>query len=212
MFRRVSPLVWSLFLTVACGPKGPRPTPAPPFAGKPIRSVSNADVLAYAGTLQFDSTAPGADTITINTPTGDTIRLAAAPEIGAAAVSDSQVIAGRIIAQVRSNAVFGPLGVAPGLNYFYVSGSGESATGAMIPADSLARRYVRPLLLRRHETKQHLATARFLTFESGGMRIFVINARCDSWCCSFTSDFVSGALPQVDSALMEMHKRLDAAP
>jgi len=211
MFRRVSPLVLSLLVTVACGPKA-RPTPAPPFAGKPINTVSNADVLAYAATLQFDSTAPGADTITVNTPTGDTIRLAASPEIGAAALNDSDVVAGRIVARVRSSAAFGPLGVSPGLNYFYVSGAGERAQGAMIPADSVGRRYVRPLLLRRHQTERHVATARFLTFESGGMRIFLLNARCDTWCCSFTSDFVSGSLPQVDSALSDMHKKLDAAP
>jgi hypothetical protein len=57
-----------------------------------------------------------------------------------------------------------------------------------------------------------VATARFLSFDVEGAHIFLINTRCSSWCCSFTSDFVSGALPQVDSALTEMHKKLDAAP
>ena len=210
MFRRVSPLVMPLLVVVACGPQKPRPTPAPPFAGKPIASVSNNDVVAYAKTLQFDSTAPGADTITINTPTGDTIRLQASPEVGAAALSDSEVAAGRIIARIHSNLAFGPLGASVGTTYYWVEGAGENARGVMIPEDSLGRRFNRPLLLRRHGSPKYLATSRFLSFDSEGMRIFLINTRCGSWCCSFTSDFVTGSLPQVDSALTEMHKKLDA--
>ncbi|HZS57918.1 MAG TPA: hypothetical protein VFA43_01520 [Gemmatimonadaceae bacterium] len=209
MFRRVLPLVVSCLVVVACT-KEPRPTPAPPFAGKPIASVSNSDVIAYAKTLQFDSTGPGADTITINTPTGDTIRLSAAPEVGAAALSDSAVAAGRIIARVHSSAPFSPLGASAGTTYFWVQGAGENARGAMIPEDSLSRRYDRPLLLRKHG-ESHIATSRFLSFDVEGMHIFLINTRCDSWCCSFTSDFVSGSLPQVDSALSAMHSKLDAA-
>jgi hypothetical protein len=209
MVRRALPLVVSCLVAAACT-KEPRPTPAPPFAGKPIASVSNSDVIAYAKTLQFDSTGRGADTITINTPTGDTIHLTAAPEVGAAALSDSAVIAGRIIARIHSTAPFGPLGASAGTTYFWVSGSGENARGVMIPEDSLDRRYDRPLLLRKHG-ESHIATSRFLSFDVEGMHIFLINTRCDSWCCSFTSDFVSGALPQVDSALTELHKRLDAA-
>jgi hypothetical protein len=211
MFRRALLLVVPCLVAVACT-KEPRPTPAPPFVGKPIASVSNSDVIAYAKTLQFDSTAPGADTITIHTPTGDTIRLEAAPEIGAGALPDSAVGAGRIIARIHSNLPFGPLGASAGTNYFWVSGSGEDARGVMIPEDSLGRRYNRPLLLRKHGAPGHLATARFISFDNEGMHIFLINTRCGSWCCSFTSDFVSGALPQVDSALSEMHKKLDAAP
>jgi hypothetical protein len=210
MFRRVLPLVVPCLVAIACT-KEPRPTPAPPFAGKPIAGVPNSDVVAYARTLQFDSTAPGADTITIRTPTGDTIHLTAAPEVGAAALSDSAAEAGRVIARVHSSAPFGPLGASAGTTYFWVSGSGENARGVMIPEDSLSRRYDRPLLLRTHGSS-HVATARFLSFDVEGMHIFLINTRCSSWCCSFTSDFVSGALPQVDSALTEMHKRLDAAP
>jgi hypothetical protein len=210
MFRRVLPLVVPCLVAVACT-KEPRPTPAPPFAGKPIASVSNSDVIAYAKTLQFDSAAPGADTITIHTPTGDTIHLAAAPEVGAATLTDSAVEAGRIIARIQSSAPFGPLGASAGTTYYWVSGSGEDARGVMIPEDSLGRRFVRPLLLRKHGTS-HVATARFLSFDVEGAHIFLINTRCSSWCCSFTSDFVSGALPQVDSALTDLHKRLDAAP
>jgi hypothetical protein len=210
MFRRALPL--ALLLALACHPSGPRPTPAPPFAGKPINSVPTSDVVAYANTLQFDSTAPGADTITVITPVGDTIHMQVAPEIGAATLTDSQVVAGRIIARVRSSAPFSALGAAAGITYFWVNGSGESARGVMIPADSLTRRYDRPLLVRRHKAERNTATARFITVESGGMRIFLLNARCDTWCCSFTSDFVSGALPQVDSALTELHNRLDNAP
>jgi hypothetical protein len=209
MFRRALPLAVSCLVAVACT-KEPRPTPAPPFAGKPIASVSNSDVIAYAKTLQFDSAAPGADTITIHTPTGDTIRMMAAPEVGAAVLTDSAVQAGRIIARIQSNAPFGPLGASTGTTYFWVQGAGENARGVMIPEDSLGRRYDRPLLLRKHGAS-HIATSRFLSFDVEGMHIFIINTRCDSWCCSFTSDFVSGALPQVDSALTELHKRLDAA-
>jgi len=211
MFRRVLPLVVPVLVAIACT-KPPRPTPAPPFAGKPIATVSNSDVLAYARTLQFDTAAPGADTITIHTPTGDTIRMAAAPEIGAATLTDSDVAAGRIIGRIRSNAPFGALGVSTGTTYYWVSGAGDRAQGVMIPEDSLSRRFARPILLRKHGAPKDLATARFLSFDSEGMHIFLVNFRCGSWCCSFTSDFVSGALPQVDSALTEMHKKLDAAP
>ena len=209
MFRRVLPLVVPCLIVIACT-KEPRPTPAPPFAGNPIASVSNADVAAYAKTLQFDSAAPGADTITIDTPTGDTIHLTAAPEVGAAALSDSAVEAGRIIARIHSSAPFGPLGAAAGTTYFWVSGSGDNARGVMIPEDSLGRRYSRALLVRKHGSS-HVATARFLSFDVEGMHVFLLNTRCDSWCCSFASDFAAGALPQVDSALTEMHKKLDGA-
>jgi hypothetical protein len=212
MFRRVLPLVMPLLVAVACGPQKPRPTPAPPFAGKPIASVSNSDVIAYAKTLQFDTTSPGADTITISTAAGDTIRLEAAPEIGAAALSDSDVAAGRILGRIHSNAPFGPLGVSTGTTYYWVDGAADRAHGVMIPEDSLGRRFVRPILLRKHGSPKYLATARFLSFDTEGTHIFLINLRCGSWCCSFTSDFVSGSLPQIDSALTEMHKRLDAAP
>lgn len=210
MFRRAVPLAVSCLVAVACT-KEPRPTPAPPFAGKPIASVSNSDVIAYAKTLQFDTAGRGADTITITTPTGDTIHLTAAPEVGAAVLTDSAVVAGRILARVRSSAPFPPLGATAGYNYFWVSGVGENARGVMIPEDSLGRRHDRPLLLRKHGESK-VATARFLSFDVEGMHIFLLNTRCDSWCCSFTSDFVSSALPQVDSALTELHKRLDSAP
>jgi len=210
MFRRVSLLV-PILVAVACGPQKPRPTPAPPFAGKPIASVPTSEVVAYAKTLQFDTTAPGADTLTINTPTGDTIRLAAAPEIGAAALSDSEVGAGRILGRIHSNVPFSALGVAAGTTYYWVDGSGDRARGVMIPDDSLSRRVERPILLRKHGQPKYLSTARFLSFDSEGMHIFLINLRCGGWCCSFTSDFVAGSLPQIDSALTEMHNKLDAA-
>src|SRR5262249_30539908 len=158
----------------------------------------------------FDTTAPGADTITIDTPTGDTIHLAAAPEIGAAALSDSDVAAGRILGRIHSNAPFSPLGVSAGTTYYWVSGSGDRDQGVMIPEDSLSRRYTRPILERKHGSPKYLSTARFLSFDSNGMHIFLINLRCGSWCCSFTSDFVAGSLPQIDSALTEMHNKLDA--
>jgi hypothetical protein len=209
MFRRVSLLV-PILVAVACGPQKPRPTPAPPFAGKPIATVPTSEVVAYAKTLQFDTTAPGADTITINTPTGDTIRLAAAPEIGAAALSDSEVAAGRILGRIHSNAPFSALGVSTGTTYYWVDGSGDRARGVMIPEDSLSRRFERPILVRKHGQPKYLSTARFLSFDAEGMHIFLLNLRCGSWCCSFTSDFVAGSLPQIDSALTEMHSKLDA--
>jgi hypothetical protein len=207
MRRRVPPLALPLLLSVGCGPKQARPTPPPSFAGHPIATVSTGDIDAYAQTLQFDSTMPGADTITVRTPTGDTIHLQGEPEIGAAALGDSDVAAGRIVARIHSNAPFTALGVAAGTTYFWVEGKGERARGVMIPADSLARRVARPLLVRDHLTAS-FPTVRFLNIASGGVRIFLFNGRCGPYCCGFTSDFVAGDMPVVDSAIKEMHQRI----
>jgi hypothetical protein len=207
MPRRVLLLALPLVLSVACQPRQARPTPPPSFAGKPIATVSTGDVLAYAQTLQFDSTTPGADTLTVQTPTGDTIHLRGAPEIGAAAIADSDLASGRIIARIQSTAPFSALGLAAGTNYFFVQGKGDRAIGAMIPADSLARRFVRPLLLRDHLSGT-TPTARFLDITHEGVRIFIFNGRCGSYCCGFASDFVADQMPVVDSAIKEMHQRI----
>jgi hypothetical protein len=157
MFRRVLPMASLLVLAVACHPSQVRPTPPPPFAGRPISSVPTSEVVAYAQTLQFDTTRPGEDTLTIHTPVGDTIHLVGDPEIGAAALSDSDIVAGRIIARIHSNAPFTPLGVAAGTTYFWVSGQGDRAQGVMIPADSLARRFTRPLIERREPARRFVS-------------------------------------------------------
>jgi hypothetical protein len=209
MPRRVVPLALSLLLSVACHPRQARPTPPPSFAGKPIATVSDGDVYAYAQTLQFDSTMPGADTLTVHTPTGDTVRLRGEPEIGAAALADSDVAAGRIIAKITSSAPFSALGLAAGINYFWVQGKGDRAQGVMIPADSLARRYVRPLLQRDHLSGAR-PTARFLDITHDGVRIFLFNGRCGAYCCGFASDFVAEQMPVVDSAIKEMHQRISS--
>ncbi|HSY80616.1 MAG TPA: hypothetical protein VK807_02600 [Gemmatimonadaceae bacterium] len=204
-------LALPLLVSVACGPSRARPTPPPPFAGKPLDSVSTGQIVAYAQTLQFDSVMPGADTMTIQTPTGDTVHLEGEPEIGSAALADSAVTTGRIIARIHSSVAFTALGVAQGTNYFWVQGQGERARGWMIPADSLARRFVRPLLVRDHLTA-NFPTVRFLSIGNEGVRVFLINARCGAYCCGFTSDFTAREAPSVDSAIVEMHKRINGAP
>jgi len=211
MFRRVLP--WLTLLVVTACPRSSqvRPTPAPSFSGRPIDSVSTADVIAYAGTLQFDTTRPGADTLTVHTPTGDTIRLEADPEIGAAAISDKDLVAGRILARIKSSAPFSPLGVAAGTTYFWVSGEGDRARVVMIPADSLARRVTKPLILKQHAMQLKVATTRFVTVGAGGNIVFMINTRCSDACCSLASDHRYEDTPAIDSALMDMHKRIDGA-
>lgn len=209
MSRRVSPLVVLFLLAVACHPgHQARPTPPPPWAGKPIDSIPLSQVLAYANTLQFDSTMPGADTITVQTPIGDTIRLEADPEIGAGAISDSDVAQGRIIGRVKSNARFTPLGAGPGITYYWVSGVGERAKGVMIPADSAYPRSTRPIIVRDHLPKNAVVADRFVVIEHDGVRILIDNGRCTGWCCSFASDFVARDSAQVDSALDAMHQKL----
>jgi hypothetical protein len=209
MSRRVLPLL--LLVAFACHPsRQARPTPPPPFAGKPIDSVSTSDVIAYANTLQFDSTAPAADTLTVVTPMGDTIHLEAAPEIGAAALSDTGIASGRIIARMHSTAAFTPLGAGAGTTYFWVNGSGDRARGVMIPADTQYRRFNRPLIERDHLPPTG-PTVRFITLTSGGIRIFLVNGRCGGFCCSFSSDFVASDMSQVDSAIQDMHKRMSGA-
>jgi hypothetical protein len=210
MSRRALPLVLLLFV-VACPSRQVRPTPAPPFAGKPIDSVSTADVIAYAGTLQFDSTRPASDTLTVNTPTGDTVRMEVEPEIGSGALSKSDVAAGRIIARVHSSVAFPPLGLGAGTTYFWVDGDGDRAHGVMIPADSAFRRFMRPLIVRDHLPAGAPVTARFVVVENGGVRIYLINGRCGVQCCSFGSDFGPSSAPMVDSAITEMHKHLTGA-
>lgn len=208
MSRRASPLVVLFLLAVACHPGQARPTPPPPWAGKPIDSIPLSQVLAYANTLQFDSTAPGADTITVQTSMGDTIHLQADPEIGAAAISDSDVAVGRIVGRVKSSAPFTPLGAGPGITYYWVSGAGQLARGVMIPADSVYGRSNRPIIQRSHLPKNAPVADRLLVIEHDGTRIFIDNARCAGWCCSFTSDFVARDSAQVDSALDAMHQKL----
>ncbi len=201
MSRRVLPLVLLLFV-VACPSHQVRPTPAPPFAGKPIDSVSTADVIAYAGTLQFDSTRPASDTLTVITPPGDTVHLEVEPELGSGALSKEDVAAGRIIARVHSNVAFPPLGLGAGTTYFWINGAGERAHGVMIPADSQFRRFTRPLIVRDHLPAGAPVTARFVVAENGGVRIYLINGRCGAECCSFASDFGPNEAPAVDSAIL----------
>jgi hypothetical protein len=210
MFRRVLPWMALLLVTACPRQSQVRPTPAPSFSGRPIDSVSTADVNAYAATLQFDSTKPASDTLTVQTPTGDTVHLEVEPEIGTVALSAQDLAAGRILARIRSSAAFPPLGVASGANYFWVSGEGERAHAVMIPADSLARRVRRPLVLHHHPMKLQISTARFLTVGAEGNVIFLINTRCSDNCCGFMSDHRDEDTPKVDSALMEMHKSIDA--
>jgi hypothetical protein len=208
MFRRVRPVLLSLLL-VAC-PRGSqvRPTPPPPFAGKPIDSVSTSQIIAYANTLQFDSTAPDADTTTVHTPMGDTIHLAAAPDIGTLALSDTAVAQGRILGRIESSAAFAPLGVAKGTNYFWVSGAGDRAQVVIIPADSSAPRVTRPLVVGHHTLHANYSTARFVTIGSDGIVIFIINFRCSDVCCNLASDYPASLQPQVDSALDAMHQKI----
>ena len=208
MPRRVSPLVVSLLLTVACGPsRQARPTPPPPFAGKPIHEVPTSEVVSYGASLQFDSTRPAMDTLTVETQTGDTVHLEMEPEIGAGALADTAVATGRIIARLHSNTPFPPLGLGTGTTYFWVSGAGDRARGVMIPADSQFRRFDRPLVVRQHLEGKILA-ARFVVLSREGVRIFIANGRCGATCCGFTSDFVASDATQVDSVIDEMHKSL----
>lgn len=208
MHRRVSALVVPLLLAVACGPsQKARPTPPPPFAGKAIYDVPTSEVDAYGASLQFDTTRPAADTLTVQTPTGDTIRLEAAPEIGAGALADSALATGRIIARLQSSAPFSALGTGTGTTYFWVSGAGEKARGVMIPADSQFRRTERPLIVRQHLEGKRLAD-RFIVLTREGMRIYAINGRCGGTCCGFTSDFFASDAAAVDSAIDDMHKNL----
>ncbi len=184
MPRRVSPLIVPLLLTVACGPsRQSRPTPPPPFAGKPIYEVPTSAVDAYGASLQFDTTRPAVDTLTVQTQTGDTLHLELEPEVGAGALADTAIATGRIIARVHSNAPFPPLGLGRGSTYFWVNGAADRARGVMIPADSQYRRFDRPL-------------------------IFAINGRCGATCCGFTSDFFANDGAAVDSAIDDMHKSL----
>lgn len=210
MSRRALPLVL-LLLIVACPSRQVRPTPAPSFAGKPIDSVSTADVIAYAGTLQFDSTRPAADTLTVITPPGDTVRMKVEPEIGSGALSKSDVTAGRIIARVQSNVAFPPLGLGAGTTYFWVNGADDRAHGVMIPADSQFRRFMRPLIVRDHLPAGAPVTARFVVAENGGVRIYLINGRCGAECCSFASDFGQADSSVVDSAIKDMHAHLSGS-
>ena len=208
MHRRVLPLVVPILLVVACGPsRQARPTPPPPFAGKPIYDVPTSEVDAYGASLQFDTTRPAADTLTVRTPTGDTIHLEAAPEIGAASLVDTALATGRIIARVQSSAPFSPLGTGTGTTYFWVSGAGERARGEMIPADSQFQRIGRPLIVRHHLEGKRLAD-RFIVLTRGGVTIYAINGRCDDTCCGFTSDFLASDAAAVDSAIDDMHKTL----
>jgi hypothetical protein len=187
-----------------------RPTPAPAFLGRSIDNVATRDILAHARTLRFDATSPAGDRITAHSPSGEVVHLQVDPEVGAAALADADVEAGRIIARVTSSAPYAPLGLAAGTSYFWVDGAGEHARAVMIPEDVRAGRTVRPLLLRRHAAKSEFTTARFVNVDYNGGVIPLINTRCSSWCCSFTSPFDASALPLIDAALLDMHRRVDA--
>jgi hypothetical protein len=209
MFRRALSVI-PLMLIASCSRSSTvRPTPPPPFAGKPIDSVSTSAIIAYANTLQFDSVKPADDTLTVTTPPGDTIHLQASPEIGTLALTDSELAQGRILARIQSTGAFAPLGTAKGTNYFWVSGTHDRAQVVMIPADSSAPRVTHPLGMGHQPLHFKVSTARFLEIGSEGTVIFLINVRCSDICCNLASDYRDADSPKVDSALKDMHDRMN---
>lgn len=108
-----------VLVVAACGP---RPTPAPPFGGSNVDSVSDSAVAAYGGALTFDSVAAHGDLATVvGVGTTDTLQIA--PEIGAGSLSHAQLVSGRITGRVVATASYATLGIQHGINYIWTDSS-----------------------------------------------------------------------------------------
>lgn len=190
----------------------PEHTPAGAlFSGRPIERVPIAEVTQYASTLRFNVQAPSADEAMIRDSRGETIRLRAEPVADASDISDRERIAGRVIARLISTAAYAPLGLAAGVNFYWVDGAGDGARAVIIPADGSART-VRPLILRQHAFGNVTTpTVRFLHVPGMEPGIPLINGRCGPTCCGFTVPGIApGDMPRIDQALVQMHERIAA--
>jgi hypothetical protein len=108
-----------LIAAAACGP---RPTPAPPFGAGGVDSATDSAVVAYGGTLTFDTVAADGDLATApGVGLTDTLRIA--PEIGAGVLKHAQLVAGRITARVVATAPYAALGIQSGTNYIWTDSS-----------------------------------------------------------------------------------------
>jgi len=152
------------------GPAGPRPTPAPEFT-LPVTAASHADLVAYAHSLTFDTTAPGVDRRYLVVAQGTRLVVGPfaelAPEIGAAAISHQDLVQGRILARLTVEGTQPVIGSAAGTAYLWVDSVGDALRSVVVP-ESLGAPMVVTHVVASHYGPagafcSTLAVARFMT-------------------------------------------------
>ncbi len=117
----------------------PRPTPAPSFVRSD--STSRAELLAYAHSLQFDTTRPAMAAEYLVVPSGHQLVagpvVKLAPEIGSGSIRHEDLRTGRILARLTLSEPCPQAGLPAGNSYLWVDSTGGVLRETLIPeADS----------------------------------------------------------------------------
>lgn len=112
--------------------------PAAPFSR--FEKAKRSEMLAYAKSLEFDSSYHARDTRRLMyRQNGDLIEGPMAtvePAVGSAVASIAEMRAGRIIARVTVDGFAPRHGFAPGVNYYWVEAAGDGMRAIVVSADS----------------------------------------------------------------------------
>ena len=180
--------------------QGPRPTPA---LSRGILATSPADLLAYARTLQFDTTRPAEAAQYLvsgrrgNLVVGPFAQLA--PEIGAASIEARVAGEGRILARLTLDRPSPDLGLPVGVTYFGVDDSAGAMRAVLVSeSESLAVRTV-PLEMRpRLMTGRGCASSAWveMMYDTSGTMMTQPCFPCDhSICCPHVAPQVQSPAP-----------------
>lgn len=174
---------------------GPRPTPAPGFRTL-VDATPPTELLAYAHGLQFDSTSVAAEAQYVALRRGRGLVLgpfvAVAPEIGAAALTNQEVVQGRIVSRLKVSGTAPGFRLPAGVSYVWVDSTAQGFRALIVP-ETVGARILRVSVQPQPYglpagAQLGAAVARIVTTEAGGTR-FVCNP-CGVKCCGTRVDSI----------------------
>ena len=143
------------------------------FGPAGVDQASIASILAYAGSLRFNSVLGAADSqrLAIRTPAGLSFGPLAKiePEEGSHRLRDGELAEGRVIARIWSESAYSKLGLGPGWTYWWVDRQGRGGTWrSVFVAADLNTRHVDSLEITEHGSgyRWRQAIARFIWRDS----------------------------------------------
>jgi hypothetical protein len=184
--------------TTSSASNEPRAVPRPRFDG--LASATRTEMLRYANSLVFDSSALGSDTrrLMVRTKTGLVAGPSAtlSPEIGTTTMTLAEMDEGRILARIVVDEAIPVQGYGKGANYIWVDRIDGTLRAVIIPADPSVptRQFGFRVKHDRINAPGTKPEARFRWDEFAKSE--TIWARCDLGCCEVQSD--GGMRPRPD--------------
>jgi hypothetical protein len=115
-----------------------RPTPAPPF--RALNDAPRSEAIRYARALEFDTSYHGTDTRRLTVRVRGTLNegpmATLSAEVGTRLLSEEDLVAGRVVARLTTDAAFPIQGLGAGENYLWLQQRDGRLEAVIIPADS----------------------------------------------------------------------------